>query len=263
MKKITVVGRGLDPAKHLSLEAIRTLKNADIILGIEPETDSWKTLREEFNIPKIIDVGTLYINGAKDLQNYTSFIAHAFEALKTHNHVVLLVAGHPRVGVTFAQILTQHQNNSALNFEINFIEGLSSFDVMLNDLEIDPLERGSSVLDSNRLLLFQYNLEPSMNHFIYHICSVGTDRVHYSDSSKDNKITALQDYLESFYDRKKEIFLCKASNGQSEKGKYISLQVCDLAANIHQIDFGTTLFIPAEKPSKFNFKFYQNLQEAL
>lgn len=187
MKKITVVGRGLDPAKHLSLEAIRVLKQVDILMGIEPETESWKAIREEFNIPKIIDISALYLNGAKDLQNYSSFLSHVFEALKTHDHIALLVAGHPRVGVTFAQLLTQYKKTADIEYETDFIEGLSSFDVMLNDLELDPLERGSTVLDANRLLLFEYHLELSMNHFIYHICSVGTERVHYSDSTKDNK----------------------------------------------------------------------------
>lgn len=261
MKVITIVGRGLDPEKHLSLQALRTLKQADIILGIEPETESWAKLQQEFGFSNIIDVGFLYKNGAKDLDNYQSFINHIFSTLHNNNNVVLLVAGHPRVGVTFAQLLDKNKGHH--DCEIRFVEGISSFDVMLNDLSLDPLERGTSILDANRLLLFQYEIETSLNYFIYHVCSVGTERVHFKDATKENHLSLLQAYLEKYFDKKKIIYLCKASNGKNHQPEYIPVILEELANRLQQVDFGTTLFIPAEKPSQLNFNFFQFLKGAV
>ncbi|WP_374079187.1 SAM-dependent methyltransferase [Bdellovibrio bacteriovorus] len=260
MKTITVIGRGLDPAKHLTLEALRALKNADIVLGIEPEKESWLKLQAEFNLPEIKDIGFLYKNGAKDFDNYNSFVSYIFSTSEQHDNVVLLVAGHPRLGVTFAQMLSKNKDFSQ---DVRFIEGISSFDVMLNDLAIDPLEKGTSILDVNRLLLFQYQLENSVNYFLYHVCSVGTDKVHFQDATQDNSLSLLQAYLEKYFDRSKTIYLCKASNGQEHQAEYIPVLLGELAQNLSLIDFGTTLFVPAEKPSQINFNFLQLLRGAV
>ncbi len=261
MKKISVVGRGLSPEKHLSLAAISILKSADIVIGIEPEIEAWSELKNTFKLPDIIDINHLYVNGAKDLDNYNSFVEYIFTLLSEHKRIALLVAGHPRLGVTFATLLKKYQEAKGCSFEIEFVEAISSFDVMLNDLELDPLERGTSILDANRLLLFQYNIETSLNYFIYHICSVGTEKTNYRNPQNGNKILALQKYLQQYYAENKQIFLCKASNGRMSEGQYLPVSLSHLSDNIHLIDFGTTLYIPAEQPSKFDFSFYEVLKE--
>lgn len=256
MKKVTIIGRGLDPEKHLSLAALSALKHADIVLGIEPESEAWARIRKEFKLPEITDIAFLYKNGAKDLDNYNLFIEHILKMSQQHQNVVLLVAGHPRLGVTFAQLLSNEKN---YDFDLQFIEGISSFDVMLNDLGLDPLEQGTSLIDVNRLLLFKYQLEPATNYFFYHICSVGTDRVHFSDATKDNKLALLQEYLEQFFSKNKTIFLCKASNGSRNKAEYIALELGSLTQSIDKIDFGTTLFIPANNPTQIDYIFLSTL----
>lgn len=257
MSTITVIGRGLDPAKHLTLEAIRALRSADVVLGIEPEKESWKALAQEFSFPPIQDIGFLYKNGAKDFDNYNEFINHILHVADRHRKVVLLVAGHPRLGVTFAQLLTQNRSRS---HNIHFLEGLSSFDIMLNDLEIDPLEKGTSILDVNRLLLFKYDLDPSLNYFLYHVCSVGTSKVHFKDATQDNELSLLQAYLEKTFHQEKLVYLCKASNGKDHQSEYIPVKLKTLAQHLHFIDFGTTLYIPGEKPTKIDFDFLKLLR---
>lgn len=260
MKTITVVGRGMDPAKHLTLDGIRALKQADIVLGIEPETEAWAALKQEFGVPDVQDVGCLYKNGAKDADNYSSFINHILSVSETQQNTVLVVAGHPRLGVTFAQMLSQRKN---LDCEIRFIEGLSSFDVMLNDLAMDPLERGTAIWDVNRALLFEYKMEPSTNYFLYHVCSVGNSNTNFLDSSEGNQLMVLQNYLLRFYSPEKVIYLCKASNGEKHSAEYIPVLIQDLFKNAKQIDFGTTLLVSAEKPTHINREFLNTLRGAV
>ena len=129
---------------------------------------------------------------------------------------------------------------------------------MINDLHLDPIERGSSLLDVNRLLLFEYHLDTSINYFLYHICSVGTQNVNFREPTKDNKIILLQNYLLKFFAPEKNIYLCKASNGNKHQKSYSKITLKELAANVQEIDFGTSLYIPAESPTKINQE-YLNL----
>ncbi|MFM6928820.1 MAG: SAM-dependent methyltransferase [Bdellovibrio sp.] len=260
MKRITVVGRGMDPAKHLTLDAIRALRQADVVIGIEPEIEAWATLKQDFGVPDIQDVGYLYKNGAKDEDNYANFIKHILSVSETYQNTVLVVAGHPRLGVTFAQMLSQEKN---LDCEIRFIEGLSSFDVMLNDLAMDPLERGTAIWDVNRALLFEYKMEPSTNYFLYHVCSVGNSSTNFQDASEGNQLVALQNYLLKFYSPEKSIYLCKASNGEKHSAEYTAVLIKDLVQNGSLIDFGTTLLVPAENPTHINREFLNTLRGAV
>lgn len=114
MPTISIIGRGLDPESHLSLLAINTLRLADKILGIETAQEFWKKIQKEFNILEVEDISYLYKNDELDLKNYNVYVNYIINLLKYHNHVALLIPGHPRLGVTFVNLLKRsaqgHQN---------------------------------------------------------------------------------------------------------------------------------------------------------
>ena len=258
MAKITIVGRGLDPSKHLSLAGINALRRADKVFGIESEKNFWKQLEKQFQIKQIEDLSPLYRNNEIDTKNYQEFIGLIFDISSKYEEIVLLVAGHPRVGVSFVDMLQR----AYPQIDLEIIEGISSFDVMLNYLALDPLEAGTAILDANRLLLFQYQMEPSICYFIYHICSVGTSRTNYKDPSKDNQVYLLKDYLLNFYSPTKIIHLCRMSNGREQQSIKTSLLLTELDTDLSIIDFSTTLFIPAEEPKNLDFKYLKLIKQA-
>lgn len=251
-KKITIIGRGVDPAKHLSLAALRALRQADKVIGIEPEKEAWQELRLEFGVPEIEDISHLYENGSGDLDNYERFIHHILALSERHVRLALLVAGHPRLGVTFLQLLSEKH---AANVDIEVIEAISSFDVMMNDLALDPLERGTALVDANRMLLFQYDLEPSLSYFIYHVCSVGNSKTEFVDTAQGNRLDLLKTFLLKTYQADKELLLCKAANGSAGQSALIRFELAELERMAPLIDFGTTLYIPAEKPSRLDRRY--------
>jgi uncharacterized protein YabN with tetrapyrrole methylase and pyrophosphatase domain len=253
--KISIIGRGINPNQHLTVGAIRALRAADKVIGIEPEQAAWANLQQEFGLPAIEDVSHLYENGARDQDNYNRFIAHVVGLSATCQNLVLLVAGHPRLGVTFIPGLQAALGNSA---EVEVLEGISSFDVMTNQLAVDPLERGSVLLDANRTLLFNYELEPSLAYYIYHVCSVANSRTDYQDTPKANKVGLLRDYLLRSYAPEKTIYLCRGAAGETMAAKITPFVLRDFEAIAAEIDFATSLYIPAEKPRQLN-KDYLNL----
>jgi uncharacterized protein YabN with tetrapyrrole methylase and pyrophosphatase domain len=59
-------------------------------------------------------------------------------------------------------------------FALHVEPGISRLTVMVNDLGIDPLERGTLVVDAGRLLLFEQIPDPAFDTFIHHVCAADT-----------------------------------------------------------------------------------------
>ncbi len=256
MKTLYIIGRGIDPSAHLTIEGIQALQKSEVVYGIEPEKQTWIELAAKYDIPEVTDITQLYRCGSEDQKNYSNFIDFIKEKFHTKSNIALLIAGHPRLGVTFAQTINKKIGN---DIKIKFIANVSSFDIMINDLSLDPLEQGSCLVDANRLLLFNYHLETSINYFVYHICSVGTKRLNFDDSLKDNQLSLLRDYFLKFYSHNKIVYFCKAANGPNEQGCYTPVVLSELIDKASIINFGTSLYIPAENPKSFNRDFFNLL----
>ncbi|MEY4065188.1 MAG: hypothetical protein RIR26_1396 [Pseudomonadota bacterium] len=256
--KLSLIGRGVRPWEHLTLAGLRALKDADIVLGIEPDQGAWQALAQEFSLPPVKPLDFLYRDGATDEQNYEAFLKFVLEACDFYNHIALVVAGHPRLGVSIAHRLSQ--KSLPAHIELDVIEGISSFDALSNDLATDPLEKGTAVLDANRLLLFRYALEPSLDTYIYHVSSVGNSHTDYGNCSLRNQLPLLVGYLRNFYPANKTMKLCKAANFTGGASEYIDVTLGTLLDCALLIDPGTTLFIPGEKPKSINTTFLSELR---
>jgi uncharacterized protein YabN with tetrapyrrole methylase and pyrophosphatase domain len=255
MSTISIIGRGLDPAKHLSLSAIKALQGAEKIVGIESETTFWKELQEKYGIEDVEDVGHLYFNQNRDVDNYNRFINYLHHLSSRFSHLAVLVPGHPRLGVSFIELLKRDAPN---HLNIQFVDGISSFDAMTTLLGIDPLEQGTALLDANRMLLFKYVLEPALSYFIYHICSVGNSNTDFLEPSLDNRLDLLKHYLLTYYPKDKKVFLCRIANGLHENSTLLCSTLMELDAS--QIDFSTTLYLPPEKSTKIDKAFLKLLR---
>lgn len=245
MTKISIIGRGINPERHLSLYAIRTLKRADKIVGIEPQLEFWKSIQEEFGIQEIEEVAHLYGNQDKDVTNYHRFVQYVLSLSNEFEHIALLVAGHPCLGVSFIELLKKEAGEE---LEIEIVEGISSFDVMIKHLGIDPLEQGTALLDINRLLLFQYSIEPALSYFLYHASSVANQKTNFLDPSSENRIDLLKNYLLKFYSGEKKMLLCRMATGANQEPSIIETTVAELDTRVSSIDFATTLYLPPEIP---------------
>jgi len=258
--KLSVIGRGIRPWEHLTLAGLRALKNADVVLGIEPDNGAWQALSQEFSLPAIKSIDFLYRDGATDSENYKAFVAFVADVCTQYENVALVVAGHPRLGVSVSQWFSS--NALPADIEVEFIEGISSFDAMFNDLACDPLEKGTLVVDANRLLLFNYVLDPAVDIFIYHVSSVGNVRTDFIDCTRSNRLTWLARYLSEYFPPDKKIVLCKAANKTGDDAEYVEITLDSLVENSKQIDPGTTLFIAGEKPKQLNPKFLNQLRSS-
>lgn len=247
---IRVIGFGVKGYSQITLEAINHLRSSKKVLYFPNSTDNAELFFSHFNIVTFESLSYLYIDGAKDIENYQRVISKLLDEVRTLEDIALLMPGHPRLGVTILRWLEKKVMDTDIKIET--IPGISSFDTMVNDLKVDPLEQGSVIIDANRLLLYQYEMEPRIDHYIYHVCSIGTPRTYVSNPSIENRIDLLKNYLLRFFDFKKAVTLIKSPLSMSDQPFVVSEELGYLENVLQYIDFSTTLYIKGEEAAKKN-----------
>lgn len=252
MKNINIIGYGINALEHLTLRAIKDLEDSEVVLTLANN--------EEIDIlskycKKIISIKPLYKDGDKDTDNYYRIYKKTISYLSDCNNVSLLIAGHPRIGVTLTQLFELQSKKE--NFTVSVNPGISSFDTMLNDLKIDPLEEGTVIVDVNRLLLFDHPMNTGLNYFIYHISSIGNRKTDMINPRKNNNIDVLKKHLLKFYAPSKTIHMVQS--GTMDRAQSVIKQSCldDIITLLCEGNFMCSLFINADENRKpINHEFY-------
>jgi len=216
-------------------------------------------LKEDNDFLRALDLNIeqithLYRNNNRYIDNYNAILSY-IEKLKTQNkNISLIVPGNPRLGVTITQIIKKFFNESK---EIKFdtIPGISSFVTMYNDLNIDPLEKGTILVDVNRLLLYEYNIDTALNYFIYHICSIGNPKTNYKNPTKDNKVCLLKEYLLRFYNPEHKICMIESAGRNLETPSLREFTITEIEKLLENVNFNSTLFIQGIKKQTLNKNF--------
>jgi uncharacterized protein YabN with tetrapyrrole methylase and pyrophosphatase domain len=261
MAKISVIGLGIKGADELTLRALRELKKTDKIFILSSDCDSsiQNTLLEN-GIKNAFFINFLYKNMEIDIFNYKAIFDFLSEQAFQNDSVAFLCTGHPRIGVSLVQMLEKEADK--LKITLNIIEGISSFDTMINDLKIDPLERGSIIIDANRLLIYDIDIPNTLNIFIYHISSIGTQKINYSNHQSTNKSNFLKKKLLHHYNEDKRMVLVTSSTNKFENNfVFQDFELKNLEETFSNSYFWSTLYIPSDNPKKINKEFLNELMQ--
>ncbi len=253
MKTLRIIGSGMKGTLHLTQESLTHCQKANKILWLGAIVGLNTFLNE--NKWNHEDITLYYENGAIDRDNYDRIKNKIYDELKNYDDIALIVLGHPRLGVTIVQ---EFQADASIALQI--LPGISSFDTMINDLKMDPIEEGTCLVDANRLILYDYHMDPCLNYFIYHICSIGNARTDYESPAEKNATHFLQEKLLRHYPDTHELILLK-SESHDEKSVQYRGKTGELQILLQHVTFDTSLFIPAMLPQyqKMNMKFYHYL----
>lgn len=242
MKKLQIIGVGTRRFSQMTLEALEALKQSDCVCFIEVSKEQ---IRQYLDSDiKLVDLHNDYHSDRRDIENYKSMIKSIIKEVALHNTTSVVVAGHPRLGVFITSALEQWCQNKEIDF--NCFEGISSFDVMSNMNQTDILENGTALVDINRALLFDYQLNTQVDHYFYHVCSVANPITAFDNAGSSNNLSLLVAYLKQNYPGNHDIYLLKASvSADLSQNQKVRLQINEIQAFAEFIDFSTTLFVPA------------------
>jgi uncharacterized protein YabN with tetrapyrrole methylase and pyrophosphatase domain len=257
MNIISVIGSGMLGVNQITTEGFSVIQSVDRVLWIGDIAG----LKEYLSQHEILheDLSYLYEDGGVDINNYTRIIQHIKNVLTECKHVALIVPGHPRIGVTIVQLLQKLSQDGTFTFHC--YPGISSFDAMINDIGIDPLEEGGSILDVNRLIIYDYAMDPCVNYFIYHVCSIGNANTDYSSPQASNKVKYLKSKLLKHYPANTPLFLLSASTKNGQCADKLQGELSDIETLLSKVTYRHTLFIPSSLPSKdrVNFEFLKEI----
>ncbi|NDL00807.1 hypothetical protein [Photorhabdus bodei] len=261
MKRIRVVGTGIKGIKHLTLDAIDNFFASKKTLLFFPQKELVAYFKEH-NLHSE-DITNLYVNGNQDMSNYTVIVTRIFDEVAVYDDIAFCLPGHPRFGVTLIKLLKERAHS--VDTELTISLGLSSFDTMLDDTELDPLEHGTSIVDANLLILLDYNIEPSLNYFLYHICSVGTTRTFIKDPTQQNAIHYLKAKLLKHYPKEHIVRMVSSAEYGRDQAIIKEVTMENLETLLPDITFSSTLFIPYIKPEakRLNRDFLAYLQASI
>jgi uncharacterized protein YabN with tetrapyrrole methylase and pyrophosphatase domain len=257
MKTLKIIGSGVRGASHLTMESWQQLGTAQKILWVGtiagfPELVSANNWHGE-------DITSYYQNGALDSVNYRDIKSKILSELNNFESIALVVLGHPRLGVTIVQEFQIDAED--FGFKLEVLPGISSFDTMFNDLGIDPIEEGSCLVDVNRLILYDYNMDPCLNYFIYHVCSIGNSNTDYESPADNNSVSFLIKKLMKHYPPDHTVLML--TSGSRGKGNSARLKgtIERLDILLKNVTFESSLFIPALLPQscQINAEFYKLL----
>lgn len=255
MNQLTIGGLGIKDLLQMTLEARQALLDADEVLYLGTEPTRHVPQLKEWGVRSIRSILELYVDGDLDDNNYTRLYDTTLLSAQRNSKTMLIVPGHPRVGVTLVQRLVKN----APGVQVTVLPGISSFDTMMNDLERDPLEKGSLMVDANRMLLFDLKWPATMDCYLYHVCSVGTRKVHVHNAQKDNAWDLLKQHLLRIYAAETSVSLVSSATDKDGLPEQHSAPLARLETLKPFVHFGTTLFIAGNKPKSLNKNFYRHL----
>lgn len=257
MNKLIIAGLGVKDLKQLTLDTYEALQKADSVLYLGTDSKTHFPQLKKLGCQKLESILELYRDGEIDEVNYKTLFQFVIDTVAKHTTTLLLVPGHPRVGVTLVQRLCQYEGP----IDVQVLPGISSLDTMMNDLAVDPLEKGSIIIDANRALLFELKWSSHLDCYLYHVCSVGTRRVYLQNAQKANRWDLLKEHLLSIYSPNAQIKLISSATKESQLAQIQNGQLSELEKFLPHVHFGTTLFIQGERPQSFNQKFLALLAE--
>ena len=131
---VHVIGAGVDPARHLTIEAIEILGCCKEIWTNVP-IEVFRRLPETLT-PAARSLKPFYKDNQTRRQNYADVTRHILARAAELGVVGYFTQGHPIIFDSVASNLYNH--GTAQGFQISLVGGISSIDTVLLDVRFDP-----------------------------------------------------------------------------------------------------------------------------
>lgn len=250
MDHIHLIGTGVTPKKHLTTEAINSLKACRRVYHLtafhEQLADycldliDWREMYEA-DIDDVYDrMANVLIHEARDKPS-----------------VGFAVYGHPLVLVDTSRLVIE----SALKFNLSVkvVPGVSSMDVLLQHLLLDVGLSGLQVYEANQLLARRVTPNPEVACFIMQIGAFGSVTRTRTRQNHPKRFVRLRDYLLKTYSYKHPAVLITCPFLPSMELIRYDVCVGDIDKSYDLIHTGMTLYIPPTYPSRMDEDFIASL----
>jgi tetrapyrrole methylase family protein/MazG family protein len=204
IKNLIICGAGIKSLSHHTKEFDVSVKSADIVIYLvnEPLLEIWLTK----NTKKSFSLNPIYFSYPQRDQSYKKITETVISSFNDFDNVCLVFYGHPILLADSVNSIIKEAKTLDINVQV--LPGISAFDCLLADLEIN-LNGGCFLSEASHLIKNQIKLDTS-NHVI--IWQVGVIDV---ESPRTNEykgnVWKLKHELLKYYHKDSEVYLYEAS----------------------------------------------------
>jgi siroheme synthase len=235
-----IVGLGIVSVRQITHEADLAMRKSKEILYVSDAIGIEDYLHELCENVTEVYVATLREDEER-LSKYNQIAATVIEAALDHPPVSFAIAGHPLVFVyPTKQILAVAEH---LGCRVKVIPGISSFDCMLVDLQLDPGTHGVQMYEATALLLQQRPLQPDVPCFLWQVGAVET-RLFTRARSLPARFARLQAHLLKYYSPNHRATIIYSSSHPLAKSAVLNFRIDEMHKHAAVIHPGATLYIP-------------------
>ena len=241
-----IVGLGIVSVRQVTREAESAMRRSNEILYVSDAIGIHGYLQELCE--KVTEVYVSILReGEERLSKYNRIAAMVIEAALDHPPVSFAVSGHPLVFVYPSQQILAVADD--LGLRVKVLPGISSFDSMIVDLQLDPGTRGVQMFETTALLLQQRPLYPDVPCFLWQIGSVET-RLFTRAPSLPGRFVRLQNHLLKYYPADHKVKIVYSSSHPLAAPSTLEFRIDEMHLHAAHIHPGATLYLPPAAPAE-------------
>ncbi|MFJ9110934.1 SAM-dependent methyltransferase [Streptomyces sp. NPDC102283] len=255
------MGTGMLPTRDITVGGMAVIRTADVVVysATWPGISRWLT---SMGPRRIEDISGLYRLNGVDSDNYDAILEALLGLAREGGHVAYLVPGNPHLGVSTTSVLTRMAKERD-DLRVEIVPGVSSFDTIAADLDVDYLSRGTTVIDSNRLLMYKVGLDSTLGVLIYHPASVGNVRVDFEAPWKSNNLSSLRDYLLRTFAADHPYYAVISASAPGRSPEVTRGTLGQLASDAQVFQYGSSLYVPPAADFDLDEDFVRRLTAGL
>ena len=229
-----IAGSGIQFLSQITLETQSLVVESDCVAYLvnDPAMKIWV----QENSKKSFDLDEDYfIDGGRDAA-YRSICNRVMNFLKDYKHVCFLVYGHPLLLSSVSYMLIDECESHKDKVTYKLFPAISSLDMLLCDLKIDPGFRGIQCYEAKRLVDECIDLNKNTPLVIWQIGVVGVTNIIHGDydcDMKENKVRReylcrLYSHLRIYYPKKQKVIFYQASIYSNKSPIIVELELSKL-----------------------------------
>jgi precorrin-2 methylase len=238
---LNLVGLGLRLG-HLTREVEAALDRCQHVYYLHGEPEMVKFLSER-GAP-LTSLSTFYATGTSRLETYYRIAARVVSHAAEEPPVAVALYGHPTVFSTLSSMLIAGARRFAVTTAV--YPGISSIDVILADLGLDPGQVALQVHEATELLVYNRSLDPSSALLIFQASQLET-HIHTTRPSTARRLEQLAQRLAATYGPSHVVTVLESQG--SRTGSHWRGRLTDLASAAPAFGPMVTLYVaPRARP---------------
>jgi precorrin-2 methylase len=238
MRQLYIVGLGVMIPGHVTVAATEALSRCQRIYSIVQEPPALWLPRGHNDLTPIVNVMSLYEEGALRSDNYARVASTILEGLRQVSAIAYVTYGNPLSYDSVAQTLVREAGR--FDADVQVVPGISSIDSILCDLRVD-MAPGIQIYEASWLVTSETQLNPSVAAILLQLGHFGSLRAHYRQRRRES-LADLSSYLCRFYPELHTMYLVQSSNGS--RAATISPVAITQLCTVDEADWAESAYLP-------------------